>query len=368
MLAVRECGIAWRACAANGRKHRLIFIEAIRYGRIYSLNGIYADRANASPLVPAPAFLAIGIALAYAIILAALPVDAFVDRDNYLIYAGDSLAILAVNALNGIPGVLANEPIWLLFNVVLSSFLEPESCVRVLIGLSGFLVAFVTIRNFPRHILLLLLFLLLPQILKNYVIHLRQGLAVAVFMAGWFSTGRKARWFLFMLCPFIHASFFFVIFFVLLHNVFNLLRLSAAVRLVLLVSIGLVVSLSAIWFAGLLGARQGTEYESAGAEISGIAFVFWLPFMGIFILQGGKFLKDNGVVIAVLVFYLTGYFFLPVAGRIFESALLLILLSGLQLTSYRKMCFLALFAFYFIAQWLPRLGLPGFGWGVENFV
>ena len=304
----------------------------------------------------------------YALILGALPVDRFVDRDSYLAYVDGSLAILVLNSSNGIAGLLTNEPLWLLVNILFSSFLDTENCVRAIIGISAFLVAFVTLRNNPRHIFLLVLFLLLPQVLKNYVIHLRQGLAIAVFMAGWFSISRSWRWTLIMMCPFIHASFFFIILFMFLDKALVSVRLSASLRLFNYVAAGLLFSFSATWLAGALGARQGDEYQAASVETSGIGFLFWLLFTFLYILQGSRFMKANAVSFSVLVFYLTGYFFLPVAARIFESALLLILLSGLKLTSYRKLCFFMLFGLYFIAQWLPRLSSPGFGWGVENYM
>lgn len=308
------------------------------------------------------------LALVFATLLSSLPVGQFVDRDNYLMYAGNSIAILLLNASQGIGSVLTNEPLWLLINILLSSFLEPEACVRTIIAFSSFCVCYVTFRARTGSVFILLLFLLLPQILKNYVIHLRQGMAISVFMIGWLSDRKTVRNTTFALVPFIHASFFFIIGFIVINKIFSALRLSATMRLMFFVAIGLFLSFASIWLAAQLGARQGAEYKSSGAETSGLGFIFWTFFAAIFIFQGAAFLKRHAVTLSVLVFYLASYFFLPVSARIFESALLIILLASLELTAYRRTLFLFLFSFYFFAQWSQRIGLPGAGWGIENYL
>lgn len=310
-------------------------------------------------------YCSIVIAVVFALVLAMLPVNAFIDREAYFVYAEGSLAILALNAAQGIGAVLTNEPLWLLVNIVLSFFFDAENCVRIIIGISAYLVARSTVQSRFEQLLLVLLFLLLPQVLKNYVIHLRQGLAISIFMMGWVGVDGRKRWGMILLTPFIHASFFFVVAFILLNRILAEIRASAGIRLIAFFAVGLVLSFATIWLAASFGARQASEYQSgAGNEISGLGFVFWTLFGCIYALQGRKFLRANMLAIGILIFYLTSYFFLPVAARIFESALLLILLAGLDLTRYRRIAFWLLFSFYFLAQWYPRLGQPGLGWGI----
>lgn len=314
-------------------------------------------------------YVSVAIALVFAIFLAALPVDQFVDRDAYLAYAEGSLAIFVLNAANGVATVLVNEPLWLLINGLLSVFFDAESCVRIIVGVSAYLVARSVTKNNFQQIFAVLLFMLLPQFLKNYVIHLRQGLAIAVFMIGWYRFDGRRGWGVMLLTPFIHASFFFLIFFLFLNRLLEAIRASATIRVIAFFAVGVFLSFATIWLAAGLGARQAGEYQgSAAADSSGLGFLFWLMFGCIYALQGRKFLRENMLAVGVLIFYLAGYFFLPVAARIFESALLLILIAGLDLTNYRKTAFWILFSFYFFAQWYPRLSLPGLGWGVENYV
>jgi len=314
-------------------------------------------------------YVSLMLALVFAMCMAMLPVDSFVDRDAYLAYAEGSLAIVALNAAQGVGVVLTNEPLWLLINALLSLLFDPEYCVRIVIGVSAFLVAKTVVQNNFQRLIVVVLFLLLPQVLKNYVIHLRQGLAIGVFMAGWYASTDRRRWALMLLTPFIHASFFFVIAFLLFNRLLEGIKASAVIRVIAFLAVGLFLSFATIWLAAGLGARQAGEYQgAAGADISGLGFIFWTLFGCIYALQGKKFLRENMLAVGVLIFYLTSYFFLPVAARIFESMLLLILIAGLGLTNYRKTAFWILFSFYFLAQWYPRLGLPGLGWGVENYV
>ncbi len=311
-------------------------------------------------------YASMALALVFAACLAVLPVDAFMDRAAYLVYPEGALAILALHTTGGLGTVLTNEPAWLLLNAVLALFFDAENCVRIIIAGSAYLVARTTFENRFDRLLLVLLFLLLPQVLKNYVIHLRQGVAIALFMAGWFGVGGRKRWGLIALTPFIHASFFFVLAFMLFNRVLAGIRGSAGIRMIAFLAVGLFLSFATIWLAATFGARQAGEYEAAaGGDASGLGFVFWTLFGCIYVLQGSRFLREHMLQIGVLIFYLCSYFFLPVSARIFESVLLLILLAGLELTRYRKLAFLILFSFYFFAQWYPRLGQAALGWGAD---
>lgn len=308
------------------------------------------------------------LALIFASVLASLPVDAFVDRDNYLLYVSNAAEIFTRGLDQGVAHFFTNEPLWLLVNIALSFVFSDEGVVRVVIFISAFLSAYLALKVDSRFFFVLLLFLLLPQVLKNYVIHLRQGLAVSVFLLGWFSRGRFSRNLLILFTPFIHASFFFVVVIYFFSRVFVLLRLSSGLRIFAFMLIGGGASFFTLWLASNLGARQAEVYGENNLEISGLGFIYWLAIASIYFLQGKEFLKENSFQVGMLIFYLAVYFFLPVSARIFESALLLVLISGLRLTSWRLILCLLLFCFYFAMQWVPRLSQPGFGWGMENYL
>ncbi|HTG56254.1 MAG TPA: EpsG family protein [Niabella sp.] len=308
------------------------------------------------------------VAVGYAYVLASQPVDGFVDRVNYLVYAGESSAIFDRYLSQGVTTLIFNEPIWLLHNTLLSLFLAPEGVVAATIFLASYITAYLILKFSPAHFILLVLYLLLPQVLKNNIIHLRQGLAIAVFLLGWFSSRPNVRYFCFFLACFIHSSFIIILFLYALNEFFVRFRYGSDLRAVIVACIGLLAGVFGIWVAGVLGARQADQYADGAVAVSGLGFVFWVTIAGIFLRQGKFFLRNNSLQFSIIVFYLSTYFFLPVAARVFESAILLVLLSALQLTSYRRYTFIGLFFCYFLIQWSSRILLPGFGWGVENYL
>ncbi|MFL6966889.1 hypothetical protein ACJ6X8_11725 [Pseudomonas alvandae] len=308
------------------------------------------------------------LALIFSLGLASLPVDAFVDRGNYLTYASSSAEILERGKNEGWIYIFTNEPLWLLVNIALSLVLGDEAVVRVIVFFSSFITAYLALKVDRRFFLILLAFLLLPQVMKNYIVHLRQGLAITVFLIGWFSKNRWVRNSFMLLTPFLHASFFFVLVIYYCSVVLARLKFSSGLRVITFMLVGLCAALVAIWLASSLGARQAEVYGEGSLKISGLGFVYWFVVALLFVFQGRKFLTDNSFQMGMLVFYLAIYFFLPISARIFESAVLLVLISGLRLTSWRLYSYLVLLLFYFMMQWIPRFYQPGFGWGAENFI
>jgi hypothetical protein len=304
------------------------------------------------------------IALAYGGLLASLPVEAFQDRTNYLNYADHSAAILQRHWSAGQLVGLANEPVWLLINIGLDAFLSPDDTLRVLIFTAASVTAWVVLRSQPRQFIWLLLFLLLPQVIKNHVVHLRQGVAVALFLVAYLATDtRAARWLLLAVTPFIHAAFFFVLVLLVLTSLAKRLRLAADLRTVIFVGAGLAVSAGIAWIASLVGARQAQAYTFSGADVSGVGFLFWSAVAALMCLQGRAFLRAHAFEIGAILFYLSTYFFIEVTARIFESVLLLVLLAGLRLTGWRRPMFLGLIASYGALTYVARMNQPWFGFG-----
>ena len=299
--------------------------------------------------------------LSYATGLALLPIDVFKDRINYLNYAENSYAIFQSYFSKGMLAVFSNEPIWLLINTQLANFFEPEIIIRLLIFIPAFLVAHSILSNNKKELWWCLLFLLLPQVIKNHIVHLRQGVAIAVFLTGWYANKHYIKWFMLGLTPFIHASFAFVLTIYFLTIMMKKIRLAADLRSIGHIGAAIAISLILGWLANIVGARQGQEYEFTYANISGLGFLFWLWCLFIVILQGKCFLKRFAFETGGLLFYLVSYWFIPVTARIFESMLLLILVAGLHLTGWRKITFLASITLFCIIQYILRIHQPWFG-------
>lgn len=305
-------------------------------------------------------------AIIYAAVLSGLQVDAFVDRDNYLVYAEYSSDIFDRYVGEGPLFVIFNEPAWLLLNILLSSFFLPDVVLRIIIFFSAFFTCFYVLRFKAKYFFVLLFFLLLPQVLKNNIIHLRQGLAISFFLMGWFSSRSGLRWIFMGLSCLIHASFLFLILLFFLNQLFTFFRYSTGLRILLIALLSITIGGGGMWLARVLGARQGEAVQSF--SVSGLGFMFWLAVAVLFFSQGKQFLRDNWFAFSILLFYLLTYFFLPVTARIFESGMILVLLAGLSLDSYKKLSFFSALFFYFCVQWYQHAGLPGFGWGVENYL
>lgn len=303
------------------------------------------------------------IAVVYGAFFSLLPLDLFNDRHNYLNYAENSLLIFERYELWGLIPLLANEPLWLLTNAGLANWFPPEAVLRYIIFLPATLVAWMVMTRNPKQFLWLLFFLLFPAVLKNHIIHLRQGLAVAVFLIGWFTKKPSLRLAIIATTPFIHASFLFILGILVLSRSMTYFRLGPDLRTGIVTSLSVGMGLVFAWLVSLVGARQGEYNDFSVTHVSGLGFFFWLIILCIWLLQGRNFLRKYAFESGIIILYLGTYWLLNVTARIFESGLLLVLLASLNLTGWRRQAFLAAFMALFAMQWLICLGKPSFGFG-----
>ncbi len=313
-------------------------------------------------------------AICYATILASLPIDVFKDRANYLIYAQLSEDILARYEARGLLTVLANEPLWLYINIGLNQIVNPDMVLRVIIFVSAFIVSFLLVRKNPYHMLWMVAFLLMPQVLKNHITHLRQGLALSVFLLGYYAGNKWVRICLMFAACFIHTTFLFIAALGLGIWGLSRLRLPSNLQVALFVLSFTLLGIALTTFAELgftlitiadsLGARQGAaEFETA-IDTSGFGFIFWAMILLFFILAGKDFLSEQLFPSAILIFYLLLYFLTPVSARIFESGLFIVLTAGLALPTGYRYAFIGSMAFYTLLQYAMRLNEPWLGWGI----
>ncbi|MAT50400.1 MAG: hypothetical protein CMK32_04355 [Porticoccaceae bacterium] len=305
--------------------------------------------------------LVLFVAVGYGGMLSQIPAEHFKDFGNYLIYAEHSWVRLLGMLDRGLLVTLSNEPVWLLINAGLGAFLTAETVVRIIIFGSATSVAWLVLRSDPRHFIWLLLFMLLPVVLKNHLVHLRQGAAIALFLWGWFSPSRTVRSVLMGVTPFVHASFFFVLAVHLVAKGARCLKLGPDVRTLVFGTMGVGVAFGLAWLASLLGARQVETYNFAMTDVSGLGFVFWLLVFVIMVMDGRRFLREHAFETGIIVFYLSTYWLIEITARIFESGMLLVLLAGLALTGWRRPAFLVAIIVYGIMTWLLRMGQPAMG-------
>lgn len=305
--------------------------------------------------------LILGLAVSYGALLSQVGA---VTHQAYLNYAENSwLILLRYFDRGGVLEVIANEPIWLFLNIALGSFLPPETVIRTIIFASSTVVAWFVLVSNPRHFIWLLLFLLLPSVLRYRLTGFRQGVAIAMFLWAWFSPSRCTRWIMMGLTPFVHASFFIVLPILWTAKVMTRVRLGFGIRTIFFVAMGATAGVGLGVAASFLGARQSATYDFAMTDVSGLGFIFWLVIFGIMALEGRSFLREHAFETGLIIFYLSTYWLIEVTARIFESALLLVLLAGLGLTGWRRFGFLAFVLSFGIMGWIMRVGQPSMGFG-----
>ena len=98
---------------------------------------------------------------------------------------------------------------------------------------------------------------------------------------------------------------------------------------------------------------------------SGVGFLFWGAMLIILLLQGRQFIHKYSVAIGILIFYLASYFFTPIAGRVFESGVLLVLLAVLATTGWRRIMALTVLLAFNMALMLMQYSQPLMGFAAS---
>lgn len=312
-----------------------------------------------------PFWICVPIALVYAMWLSSIDGEMIIDRHNYFDYATTSWTYLDIYKSGGLLKVLFNEPIWLIINGVLSNFLHPLATMKSIIFVSSFTTAFLVARYDRRISVWMVLFLLYPGVLSNNLIHLRQGLAAAIFLAGWFTHKNWLILITLIIASFIHSSFFVVMAIWGVGVVSYRVVGDSIGRLIIYAFAAVFLAVSLGFIAGLVGARQGEVAELGARDISGLGFVFWLCILALLLSQGEHFIKHFSFQIAVVIFYLVSYFITPFSARVLSSALIPVFLSGLYMESNRKGLFVAAIIVFTILSYVLRRDMPMFGFGLE---
>ena len=284
----------------------------------------------------------------YAIVLSFLPQEIFLDRVGYFDIIGRGLIYLEGYFASGWLSGMTNEPLFLWLGGTLSQFIAPQEVTRLVVLVPAFLVAYYTLKHDEKSFWILLLFLLLPQVLKNHLIHIRQGFALSLFMVGWY-TGKR---FWMALSPFIHASFFIIGGWWLLNEILDRYKVKFEWGIAWILGYAALLALFLGDIAGLFGARQASYSYGVLQEVSGLGFLYWGGITGLFFLQGKTFIEKHRFPIGILLIYLCTYYFVKLSPRIFESGLLVVLVTILTFEKWKKLTIflLVFYAIYFYVK------------------
>lgn len=268
-------------------------------------------------------FLIMCFAVLYAAAMAMLPNAYFRDRVNYINYAIDSAGIL--NSYDNALILLFNEPLFLLLNSFLSSFIHADNVPAVFVFFIAFTIFFVVVKkskNMLTATVAVLLMFFTAQVFHLQVVVLRQGLAAALFIwLVYYFWNTKKFYVLLPVLGFLHSSFFVVaLIFYIDKAVVLMISRRLVIRLFVQFSLGLVVALAGLYVASALGMRQASEAHVLGpVSVGGGNFILWsLVLITLMSLSTKKLFSDPFYIVAMLglCFYLALYFLSPIAGRI----------------------------------------------------
>jgi hypothetical protein len=150
----------------------------------------------------------------------------------------------------------------------------------------------------------------------------------------------------------------------LLTGIFEKLKLSVILQLFIILFLSISANFLLFSTGSIIDARQFNAYESKDVELSGLAFIYWMFILFLFLNESLLFRKKNMWLIGLLIFYLATQFFIPYSPRIFESTLPIFLFSGLELTSLRRMLFRSSYFFYILFLYYMLSSTPFWGWGI----
>ena len=273
------------------------------------------------------------------------------DRINYLVYAESSWTIMQRYISNGILSFFSNEPLFLGINIILSFVFLPENSLKIIIFTSTLGTLYSLGKISKYNFWVLFFFLFLPQIVQNNVTHLRQGLALSLYLLG-LTSNKKYGEIIKYASVFVHISFGFIIIFEFLEAFFKKIKFSSELRIFLssifLTAFVFVVPNLALFF----GDRRVMEYDfTVTKDASGLGFLLWL-IVGMFFIFVIKKNYISSISCYGIMLYLVAYFFLDFGARIFENIIPLILVSALNDDRKEiRITYILFFLFYGAIQW-----------------
>jgi hypothetical protein len=303
---------------------------------------------------------------AFSDILHGIDFDNIRDRVYYLDYVNFELDQLLGNFEYNILIFLANEPLFSFMTVFLGNVFETDvAAVRSLIIIISFVGAYYCY-NKTRNIYLTLLIMFFGQVYVNYVMSLRQGAALALFLLGMLARGKVRNLFLFS-APFVHNSFFLTLFFYYTAKILTKYRIDFKVATLLITILNLIIFNTVLKMASFLGVRQAENYVMYGGaddSVSGLGFILWIFLLLIFLFgikyndqlyaEKNFYIEKKFLVyfsIISITFYLFSYVYVPPLARTIQNSALIILSASVYLSSRFILifyCFMFLLFSYFL--------------------
>ena len=295
-----------------------------------------------------------------------IPVEKINDRLNYFEYILYSSEIFFGSISSPFPIILFEEPIFKLIMFSLSGLgISPDFTIRILVFIMLFTTFKILFKKTNISFFWILLILLTPVVMVNYVMTIRQGLATTIFLFGIFNIkDKKFQTLIFILLPLIHYSFYLVLFFYILSKLKYLQNFNNSKLYLFVVGIfSVFLSISILKLVTILSqTKMAEDYEMINESTLGFGLLFWFVILLLFLSEGKIFILKNLFELSILIFYVSSVTIFNPFSRVLQTASILILISGFQLTNFRLLLFkilIFLFVIYIVIYFLinGRLGL-----------
>lgn len=279
------------------------------------------------------------------------------DRESYFIsFANTPDIIDRMDFLS--PQILLQEPLYRIIVYLLGIFFSPQSIALILIGISATLSIGALYKARPELLLLIILVFLLPQIMGKYIAHIRQGLAIAIFLVTYLHFKRS------MITSCFIAGLVHISFLIALPILFAIKITPNKRTYAFLLSIGFFLSASLFFYQDVfrqlvfyLNIRQAQNYSFTSDNVSGLGFLYWFGIY-VFLFMQKRYSETRALSMNIIALYCASYFFVNFLSRFLESFLPMIFIELKSLNT--KVCYLALI-FYLALSWNSRLSLPLLG-------
>ena len=308
--------------------------------------------------------VALAISLVLGVIIQLFPLEYSEDYEGYINFVLNSTDLLE-EYQQSVAELFSNEPVWLLWNSMLYRLVDDvDIAVRMTIFFVSVSLSFAILTIDKRYMLLLLVFVLLPQMFHNFTTHVRQGSAMAVYYLSYLYLGKRYGAPLMLLTPLIHSSMFFIAPLAYARDAVVALRLNTIKSVLFFFVSFVVLGATAGFVAQFLGARQAGNYEFASFAGSGLGLLFWAGVLSLVYWEGKRFYWRNIVSVSVLILYCCTYLFLEVSGRILEAGLPFVFAMVIGFRGWRRAAFWVAFSFYFVLSWYGKVNSDVFFHGL----
>ncbi len=273
------------------------------------------------------------------------------DRANYQdnIIEGEQLYQNSISS--GFPLIFFTEPLFkLIYYIFLVLDIQPEVAIKSIIFFmttSTFLTLLNRFKITPFWIIVLLLS---PTVIVNYIMTIRQGFATVLFLLLVYNQNYKLKHVFIWLIPLFHYSFF-IVNIIYYYSLYFSDNNNPYKKIFFVLFISFFSSIIILKIVNFLNLSYFIGYEDDLKFQFGLGIIFWFSILILFILEGKYFLRRNLFEVLSICFYVGSVSFFSPFSRILQAVSIFILIAGFELTGFRRQIFkifLFLFTLYLI--------------------